>query len=119
MSLFQNLARTSSLTFIINLAIAVNVGLADHLIHLLVRELLAEIGHDVAQLGRRDEAVAVLVEDSERLPDFLFAIGVLHFASHHGEKLGEVDRAVACGVGKKRLISNVVEKWLRSVAKNR
>lgn len=35
-----------------HLAVAVDVGLADHLVDLLVRELLAEVGHHVAQLGK-------------------------------------------------------------------
>ena len=39
----------------------------DHLVNLLVCELLAEVGHNVAQLSGRDEAVAVLVEDLEGL----------------------------------------------------
>ncbi len=43
-------------------AVAVLVGLADHLVDLLVRQLLANRGHDVAQLGSRDEAVVVAVE---------------------------------------------------------
>lgn len=43
--------------------VTVLVGLADHLVHLVVRQLLANRGHDVAQLGRRDEAVIVTIKD--------------------------------------------------------
>jgi hypothetical protein len=43
-----------------DLAVTVNVSLADHFINLLVGELLAQVGHNVAELSRRDEAVAVL-----------------------------------------------------------
>ena len=43
--------------------IAVLVGLADHLVNLVVSQLLADRGHDVAKLGRRDEAVVITVED--------------------------------------------------------
>jgi hypothetical protein len=50
----------------VNTPIAVLVGLADHLIDLVVGQLLADRSHDVAQLGRRDEAVVVAVEDLRR-----------------------------------------------------
>ena len=35
---------------VVDLTVAVNVGLADHLVDLLVGQLLAEIGHHVTQL---------------------------------------------------------------------
>ena len=43
---------------VVDLAVAVNVRLADHLVNLLVSQRLAEVGHDVAELGGGDEAVA-------------------------------------------------------------
>lgn len=85
----------TKLTFVIDLSVAINVSLADHLVDLLIGELLPEVGHDVAQLGGRYEPVAVLVEDAERFADLLLAVGVLHLARHHREELGEVYRAVA------------------------
>ena len=42
---------------VVDLAIAINVGLANHLIDFLVSELLAEIGHDVTELRRGDETL--------------------------------------------------------------
>merc|ERR1711920_199672 len=39
---------------IVDLAITVDIGLTDHLIDLLVRQLLAEIRHHMAQLRRAD-----------------------------------------------------------------
>jgi len=45
------------------LAVAINVRFPDHLVDLLVGELLAEISHNVSQLSSRDETVAVLVEN--------------------------------------------------------
>ena len=36
--------------FIVDLAIAVNVSLTDHLVHLLIGELLTQVGHHVPQL---------------------------------------------------------------------
>ncbi len=47
---------------VVDLAVAVNIHLPDHLINLLVRELLTKISHDELQLCSRDETVAVLVE---------------------------------------------------------
>lgn len=84
------------LTFVVHLPVAVDIRLPDHLVDLLVGKLFAEICHDVPELGRRYEAVAVLVEHPEGLPDLLLAVRVLHLARHHGQELGEVDRTVAC-----------------------
>ena len=41
--------------------------------YLLVSQLLPQVGHHVAELGCADEAVAVLVEHPEGLPDLLLA----------------------------------------------
>lgn len=68
-----------------------------------------EVGHDMPQLCRADIAIAVLVKHLERLLDLLLTICVPHLARHHGEKLGEVDRAVAVGVD---LIDHVLELGL-------
>ena len=46
--------------FVVDLTVAVDVSLADHLVDLLVGQLLAEVGHHVTKLGRGDEPVAVL-----------------------------------------------------------
>ena len=83
-------------TFVVDLPVSVDVGFADHFVDLLVGEFLAEVGHDVPQLGGRDEPVAVLVEHAERLTDLLFRVRVLHLARHHRQELREVDRPVAC-----------------------
>merc|ERR1719152_309675 len=79
---------------VVNLAVTVNVSLADHLIDLLVGELLAKVGHDVAELSRRDEAVAILVEDTERLLELLLG-RVLAERAHDGAKLLGGDGAIA------------------------
>jgi len=50
----------------VNAAVAVLVRLADHLVHFIVCELLANRGHHVAQLGGRDVAVVVAVEHLKR-----------------------------------------------------
>ena len=48
--------------FVVDLAVAVDIGFADHLVHFLVRQLLAQVGHHVTQLGRADVPVPVFVE---------------------------------------------------------
>ncbi len=53
-------ANSGFLTFVVDLTISIDVGLSDHLVHFLIRQLLAQVGHDVPQLRGRDEAVAVL-----------------------------------------------------------
>ena len=45
---------------VVDVTVTVNVGLSDHLVDLLVGQLLAQVGHDVAKFGCRNEAVAVL-----------------------------------------------------------
>ena len=47
---------------VVDLAITVDVGLADHLIDLLISELLAQIGHDVTQLRGGDKTSISKIE---------------------------------------------------------
>ena len=47
-------------TFVVDLTVAVDVGFSDHLVNLLVSQLLAQVGHHVSELGGRDKTVAVL-----------------------------------------------------------
>jgi hypothetical protein len=92
--------------------VAVHVGLADHLVDLGVGQPLAEVGHHVPELGGRDEAVLVLVEHAERLPELLLRVAVLHPARHQVQELREVDGAVAVGV---HLGDHVLQLRLRGV----
>mmetsp|Transcript_7993 Transcript_7993/g.18713 ORF Transcript_7993/g.18713 Transcript_7993/m.18713 type:complete len:210 (+) Transcript_7993:141-770(+) len=101
---------------VVDLTIAVNVCLAEHLIDFLVGELLAEVCHDVAELGRRDEAVAILVEHTERLLQLLLRISVLHLARHQRAELWEVNCAVAVSVD---LVDHVLQLSLGRVLAER
>ena len=78
---------------VVDLAVAVGVGLAEHLGELLVGEFLAEVLEDMAELVAGDEAVLVLVEDVEGLPELVLvgAVGLPHLARQQGEELLEVD----------------------------
>lgn len=55
------------LTLVVDLTVAVDVGFADHFVHLLVSELLAQVCHDVPQLGCTDVAITVLHEATAEL----------------------------------------------------
>merc|ERR1711879_237701 len=81
--------------FIVDLAIAIDIGLADHLIDLFIRELLTKVRHHMTKLGGRDESVAITVEDLEGLDQLLLGVGVLHLARHEAQELGEIDSTVA------------------------
>ena len=107
-----------TLTFIVDLSVAVDVGLLNHLVDFLVRQLLAEVRHHVTQFRRGNEAVAVLIEHcnkrenaattrldrmrevtsrtSESFADLVFTVLLLHLSSHHREELREVDGSVSC-----------------------
>ena len=56
---------------VVDQAVLVGVGLLDHLLQLLLGELLAEVCHNVPQLSHREEALAVLVKHLEGLPHLL------------------------------------------------
>lgn len=47
----------------VNAPVAVLVGLTDHLVNLVIGQLLADRRHDMTKLGRRNEAVVVTVKD--------------------------------------------------------
>lgn len=57
----------SCLTLIVDLPIAVDVGFADHFVHLFVSELFAQVCHDVPQLRCTDVAVTILREATAKL----------------------------------------------------
>lgn len=89
----------------VNTTIAILVRLADHLVNLIVGELLTDRRHDVTKLGCGNEAVVVTIEyleaiiskivasmgsyvtNLESLANLLLGIGVLHLPGHHGEEL--------------------------------
>lgn len=70
----------------VNPAITVLVSFPNHFVNFVIGELLANRGHDMAQLCSRNEAVVIAVEDLECFPDLLLGIGVLHLPCHHGQE---------------------------------
>jgi hypothetical protein len=59
---------------VVDLTITIDIGLTDHLIDLLVSELLTKVSHDVTELSGRNESISVLVEDLQII-DKIFAKG--------------------------------------------
>lgn len=55
----------------VDTAITVLVSFTDHLVHLVVGQLLADGGHDMTQLSGGDETVVVAVEHLECLANLL------------------------------------------------
>ena len=92
--------------------VAVDVGLADHLVHLLIGQLLAEVRHHMAQFSGGDESVSISVEDLEGFDEFFLGVGVLHLPGHQGQELGEVDGAVAVGID---LVDHILQFGLSGV----
>ena len=76
---------------VVNVTVTIDVSLTDHLIDLFVGQLLTKICHDVTQLGRRDQPVAITIEDFEGLDQLLLSVRILHLAGHEGEELREIN----------------------------
>jgi hypothetical protein len=87
-------------------AVTIDIGLTDHLIHLLVGQLFAEVGHDVSQFGCGNESVSVSIEDLEGLNELLFCVCIFHFSCHEGQEFREVDGSISIGI---HLIDHVLK----------
>merc|ERR1740125_24322 len=83
---------------VIDLAITIDVGFPNHFIDLLVCELLAQICHDMTQLGGTDEAISIAIEHLEGLDEFFFRVRILHFACHERQEFGEIDCAISISI---------------------
>ena len=66
----------------------------------------------MTELGGGDEAVTVLIEDTEGLLDLLLGVRVLHLAGHQGQELREVDGAGAVLVD---LVDHILQLGLGGV----
>merc|ERR1740117_1575216 len=94
---------------VINLTITVNICLTDHLVDLLIRELLPKVGHHVPQLRSADETISVTVKNLEGLDKLFLGVGVLHLPCHEGQELGEIDGAVSVSI---HLIDHILQLGL-------
>ncbi|KAI6776161.1 hypothetical protein HG530_000106 [Fusarium avenaceum] len=91
-------------------AITVLVSLSNHLINLIIGELLADRGHDVSEFSSGNETVVITIENLESLTDLLLRVSVLHLAGHH------IDGAVVVGVD---LVDHVLQLRLGGVLAER
>merc|ERR1719321_2403222 len=67
---------------VVDLAIAINISFTDHFIDFFVCEFLAQVCHDMAQLCRTDEAIAIAVKHLEGLNGLLLCVGIFHLPCH-------------------------------------
>lgn len=78
----------------VNKAILVEVHMCYHLFHLFAGVTLALLGQDLVQLGGRNGAAAVLVEDLEGVEElviFGISLGVRHLSHELNELCEELD----------------------------
>merc|ERR1711896_57512 len=79
----------------VDLTIAITVGLVDHVLELLVVDVLAELLCHTGEVAEGDLVGVVVIEELEHLLDILAGVLLAHLAGHHGQELGELDGAVA------------------------
>merc|ERR1711977_438888 len=79
----------------VDLTIAITVGLVDHVLELLIVDVLTELLSHASEVAEGDLVCVVIVEQLEHLLDVLAGVLLAHLASHHLEELDELDGAVA------------------------
>ena len=84
--------------FVVHFSIAINVRFSNHLVDFFVRQLLAQVRHDVSQFRRADRPVSVFIKHFKRFVQFFFAVRVLHLTRHQVEKFWEIDGTVTIRV---------------------
>merc|ERR1712147_293275 len=82
----------------VDLAIAITVGLVDHVLELLIVDVLTELLSNAGKVAEGDLVGVVVVEELEHLLDVLAGVLLAHLASHHLEELAELDGAVAIAI---------------------
>merc|ERR1712007_277760 len=82
----------------VDLAIAITVGLVDHVLELLIVDVLTELLSNTGQVAEGDLVGVVVIKELEHLLDVLAGVLLAHLASHHLEELAELDGAVAVAI---------------------
>merc|ERR1712096_408671 len=75
----------------VDLTIAITVGLVDHVLELLVVDVLTELLSDTGKVAEGDLVGVVVIEELEHLLDILAGVLLAHLAGHHAEELDELD----------------------------
>ena len=102
--------------FVVHFTIAINIRFSNHLVDFFIRQLLAQVRHDVSQFRRADCPVPVFIEHFKRFVQFFFAVGVFHLTRHQVEKFWEIDGAVAIRVD---FVDHILKLRLRRVLAER
>jgi len=79
----------------VDLTIAITVGLVDHVLELLIVDVLTELLSNTGQVAEGDLVGVVIVEQLEHLLDVLAGVLLAHLGGHHAKELGELDGAVS------------------------
>merc|ERR1711896_57048 len=79
----------------VDLAITITVGLVDHVLELLIIDVLTELLSNASEVAEGDLVGVVVIEELEHLLDVLTRILLAHLAGHHLEEFLELDGAVA------------------------
>merc|ERR1712184_168132 len=79
----------------VDLAITIAVSLVDHVLELLIVDVLTELLSDTGKVAEGDLVGVVIIEELEHLLDVLAGVLLTHLASHHLEELSKLDGAVA------------------------
>merc|ERR1712006_5046 len=79
----------------VDLAIAIAVSLVDHVLELLVVDVLAKLLSNASEVAEGDLVGGVVVEQLEHLLDVLAGVLLAHLAGHQLEEFAELDGAVA------------------------
>merc|ERR1712179_819553 len=77
---------------------SVTVGLVDHVLELLIVDVLTELLSNTGQVAEGDLVGVVVIKELEHLLDVLAGVLLAHLASHHLEELAELDGAVAVAI---------------------
>merc|ERR1712124_18875 len=80
---------------LVDLTVAIAVGLVNHLLELLVRHPLAELLGHALQVLEADLPRLVVIEEAEGLEDLVLRVPVQNLLAHHLQELVELDRAGA------------------------
>merc|ERR1712054_368798 len=78
----------------VDLTITITVGLVDHVLELLIVDVLTQLLSDTGKVAEGDLVGVVIIEELEDLLDVLAGVLLAHLAGHHLEELGELDGAV-------------------------
>ena len=86
---------------LVDLSVAVPVGLVDHLLELLVGHVFPELLGDALEVAEGNLSSLVIVKEAEGLEDLLAGVLLGHLRGHHFKELGEVNgsRSVLVNVG--------------------